>query len=197
MARATTVERALLEPEQPNVQVAIHFAWSAAKLRMAGLALFAAAVPALLGCVLSAPWLQGLCLVWLIAVVWLMHAVERRVTSQAVVLSIDRRGILDRRLLSRPIRWQEIEGICLVNTERSHVVDIRLRWPEVTLEGTRWAVRLGAPCQQGYGVPAVTISMLLLDGTVCDMLQAVAQYRPDLLHAANRGLPRHALHTKL
>jgi hypothetical protein len=56
-----------------------------------------------------------------------------------------------------------------------------------TLRETRWPVRIGAYCQMGYGVPAVTISMLLLDGNVSEMLEAIAQYRPDLLHDTNRG----------
>ena len=43
------------------------------------------------------------------------------------------------------------------------------------------------PCQIGYGVPAVTISMLLLEGNVAELLNAVAQYRPDLLHDSNRA----------
>jgi hypothetical protein len=78
------------------------------------------------------------------------------------------------------------ESICPVSTERSHVVDIMLRWPRVTLGKTRWPVRIGAYCQAGYGVPAVTINMLLLEGNVSEMLDAVARYRPDLLHCTNR-----------
>jgi hypothetical protein len=140
-----------------------------------------------MGCAAPALWLQGLCLVWLIGVAYLLHALAGRVGNAAVVLSVDRRGIFDRRLLSRPIAWQEIEGICHVDTQRSHVVDIKLHWPEVTLRGTRWAVRVGAYCQRAYGVPAVTISMVLVEGRVGDLLAAIAQYRPDLLHAANRA----------
>ena len=60
------------------------------------------------------------------------------------------------------------------------------RWPKTTLAGTRWLVRIGALCQLGYGVPAVTISMLLLEGNISELLAAVAQYRPDLLHHSNR-----------
>jgi hypothetical protein len=67
------------------------------------------------------------------------------------------------------------------------VVDIRLRWPKATLAGPRWPVRIGAHCQTGYGVPAITISLLLLEGNVAEMLEAVAQYRPDLLHHTNRS----------
>jgi hypothetical protein len=89
--------------------------------------------------------------------------------------------------MPRHIKWQEIEGICSVDTSRSRTVDIRLRWPRTTLEQTRWSVRIGAHCQTGYGVPALTISMLLLDGNVSELLDAVAEYRPDLLHCINRA----------
>ena len=64
--------------------------------------------------------------------------------------------------MPRRIEWQEIDLIYPVNTDRNHTVDIKLRWPKATLAGTRWLVRIGALCQMGYGVPAVTISMLLL-----------------------------------
>jgi len=188
MARATTAQRARIRPLEPYEEPsAIQFPWSTTKVRRVGVVLAGSALPALTGCAATAPWLQGFCLAWLIAVACLLHAVGRRASSAAIVLSVDRRGIFDRRLLSRPIGWQEIEGICPVNTKRSYVVDIELRWPEVTLRDTRWAVRVGAHCQEGYGVPAVSISMLLLEGRVGDLLAAIAQYRPDLLHAANRG----------
>jgi hypothetical protein len=113
----------------------------------------------------------------------LLHRLGRRAFADTVVLSIDERGIFDRRLMSRHFEWREIEAIYPVNIDRSHVVDIRLRWPKATLAGTRWPVRIGAHCQTGYGVPAVTISLLLLEGNVSEMLEAVAQYRPDLLPA--------------
>ena len=87
--------------------------------------------------------------------------------------------------MSRHIAWQEIKAIWPVNADRNHTIDIELRWPETTLRDTRWSVRVGAYCQMGYGVPAVTISMLLLDGSVSDLLNAIAQYRPDLLDYSN------------
>lgn len=188
MDRAIPAERApVLRTELSSEIAAIHFAWSHAKMRRAGVALFGCALPALAGCGVSALWLKALCLAWLISVACLLHALGRRIRNGAVVLSVDRRGIFDRRLLSRPIGWQEIEGSCRVDIERGHVVDFRLRWPEITLRDTRWAVRVGAYCQQAYGVPAISINMLLLEGTACDLLRAVAQYRPDLLHCENRA----------
>ena len=46
-------------------------------------------------------------------------------------------------------------------------------------------------CQVGCGVPAVTINMVLLEGNVSEMLDAIARYRPDLLHCTNHGDARH------
>jgi hypothetical protein len=162
------------------------FTWSPAKIRIAGIVLFGAAVPAAAAFAVSAPLLKWLCLAWLVGVALLMHRLSRRIHAETEVLSVDERGILDRRLMARPIAWQEISAICSVDIDRNNVVDIRLRWPETTLAGTSWPVKIGAYCQAAYGVPAVSISMLLLDGSVCEMLEAVAQYRPDLLHATNR-----------
>jgi hypothetical protein len=99
---------------------------------------------------------------------------------------VDQYGIVDRRLMTRRIAWQEIAEIYPVEPDRNQTVDIALRWPKVTLRETRWPVRLGAYCQIAYGIPAVTISMLLLNGSVSDLMNAVALYRPDLLHSANR-----------
>ena len=161
--------------------------WSLARIRIACLILLGAATPAAVGFAVSSTiWL---CLAWLVGVAILIHCLSRRASSDTVVLSIDQRGILDRRLMPRHIEWHEIEAICPVDPNRNHTVDIKLRWPEITLAGTRWPARMGAYCQLGYGVPAVTISMLLLEGNVSEMLDAVARYRPDLLHHTNRRAP--------
>jgi hypothetical protein len=163
------------------------FAWSLRKIRVASVVLAGAAIPAAAGFALSVPFVQWPCLVWLLGVAVLLHRLGRRAFADTVVLSIDERGIFDRRLMSRPFEWGEIEAIYPVNIDRSHVVDIKLRWPKATLAGTRWPVRIGAHCQTGFGVPAVTISLLLLEGNVSEMLGAVARYRPDLLHYTNRS----------
>lgn len=162
------------------------FAWSLRKIHIASVVLAGTAIPAAAGFALSVPFVQWLCLTWLLGVAVLLHRLCRRAFAK-VVLSIDERGIFDRRLMSRHFEWGEIESICPVNIDRSHVVDIRLRWPKATLAGTRWLVRIGAHCQAGYGVPAVTLSLLLLEGNVSEMLGAVARYRPDLLHYTNRS----------
>src|SRR6516162_10181232 len=103
-----------------------------------------------------------------------------------VVVSVGQTRILYHRFDFKQIGGEEIAAIWPVKTDRSHVIDVELRWPKVTLEKARWRVRMGAYCQIAYGVPAVTVSMVLLDGNVSDLLKAVAQYRPDLLHCTNR-----------
>jgi hypothetical protein len=161
------------------------FRWSYPKIRVACLVVLGTATPAVIG-LGSPPFVKWLCLIWLCGIALLMRGLSRRASDGAVILSVDSRGILDRRLMSRHIEWQEIEAIWPVNTDRNHTVDIELRWPATTLRETRWLVRVGAFCQMGYGIPAVTISMLLLDGSVSDLLNAVARYRPDLLYYSNR-----------
>jgi hypothetical protein len=187
---AKSLERDLVERPQPVRQAAgTCFMWSPSKIRIACLVLFGAATPAAASFAVSVSFVRWLCLAWLAGVALLFHCLSRRASADTVVLSVDQRGIFDRRLMSRHIEWQEIEAICPINADRSHVVDIKLRWPKITLGETRWPVRIGAHCQTIYGVPAVTISMLLLEGNVSEMLDAVAQYRPDLLHYTNRRAP--------
>lgn len=157
------------------------FRWSRAKIRIAGLVLLGAATPAVAGLLVSVPFVTWLCVAWLFGVAVLMHGLSRRASDDSVVLSVDRHGILDRRLMPRHIAWPEIEIVYPVATDRNQVVDMALRWPKKTLREARWKVRLGAYCQTGYGVPAVTISMLLLEGSVSDLLAAMAEYRPDLV----------------
>jgi hypothetical protein len=187
---AKSVQRDTVERAQPIRQAsATSFRWSIAKIRIACLALLGAATPAVAGFAVSGPSVKWLCLAWLVGVALLMHGLSRRASADTVVLTVDPRGILDHRLMPRYIEWQEIAAICPVDTNRNHVVDIELRWSKITLAETRWPVRIGAFCQTGYGVPAVTISLLLLEGNVSEMLGAVAQYRPDLLHHTNRRAP--------
>ena len=189
---AVRVQRTLGEPGESVEQAGgASFMWSLAKIRIAALILLGATTPAIVGFAMAGPFVRWICLAWLTGVALIAQGLSRRARARAgaVVLSVDERGIFDRRLMSRHIEWQEIATIWPVNVDRSDVVDIELRWPKMTLGGTRWSVRIGAYCQIGYGVPAVTISMLLLEGNVSDVLDAVAQYRPDLLHHTNRRAP--------
>ena len=175
----------LAEWPQPVHQGRTSFVWSHAKIRVASLVLAALAMPAAAAFVVPVLFVKWLSLAWLFGIAVLMRGLSRRTNDGAVVLAVDRCGILDHRLISRHIAWQEIKAIWPVNADRNYTIDIELRWPETTLRDTPWSVRIGAYCQTGYGVPAVTISMLLLDGSVSDLLNAIAQYRPDLLDYSN------------
>jgi hypothetical protein len=169
----------------PGTNTPACFSWSIEKLRFAALVLVATALPAaILVLTPSTAAVRMLGLTWLFAIARLAHGIARRATSGATVLMIDQSGILDLRLMPRRIGWHEIETVFPVNLDRSRVVDVSLRWPDITLAGTRWLTRLGAIVQQAQGVPAITISMLLLDGQVADLLAAIARYRPDLVPAS-------------
>ena len=168
----------------PETHKCARFSWSIEKLRFAALVLVAAALPAAILAVASTAAVRVLGLAWLFAIARLAHGIARRATSGAAVLMIDQSGILDLRLMPRRIGWHEIETVFPVNLDRSRVVDLSLRWPNITLAGTRWLTRLGAILQRVQGVPAITISMLLLDGQVADLLAAIARYRPDLVPAS-------------
>jgi hypothetical protein len=168
----------------PGSNPCARFSWSIEKLRFAALVLVAAALPAAILAVASTATVRVLSLAWLFAIARLAHGIARRATSGAAVLMIDQSGILDLRLMSRRIGWHEIKTVFPVNLDRSRVVDLGLRWPGSTLAGTRWLTRLGAIVQETFGVPAITISMLLLDGQVADLLAAIARYRPDLVSAS-------------
>jgi hypothetical protein len=84
----------------------------------------------------SVPFVKWLCLAWLAGVALLMQGLSRRAYDCSVVLCVDQRGILDRRLMSSHIKWQEIDAIWPVDTDHSHTVDIKLRWPKTTLGDT-------------------------------------------------------------
>jgi hypothetical protein len=100
----------LAERPQPVHQARTSFVWSHAKIRIASLVLAAVATPAAVAFVAPAPFVKWLCLVWLCGIAVLMQGLSRRADDGSVVLSVDRRGILDRRLISRHIAWQEIKA---------------------------------------------------------------------------------------
>src|SRR5215475_3939462 len=173
----------------PDTNPPASFSCSIEKLRFAALLLAGATLPAaILATAPSVAVVRVLGLAWLLAIARLAHGVARRATSGAAVLMIDQSGILDLRLMPRRIGWHEIELVFPVNLDRGKVIDLSLRWPDTTLAGTRWLTRIGAVLQRAYGVPAITISMLLLDGQVTDLLAAIARYRPDLVPASTARL---------
>lgn len=171
-------------PEYQGTAIAL--TWSHFKIRVACLVILGATLPAVVCFAFTGSFGKWLSLVWLAGIALLMHGLSKRACADEVVFAVDRRGIIDHRLMPRHIEWHEIEAVTPVDPRRSHVVEIKLRWPQITLAGTRWPVRIGAYCQLRCGIPAVTVNLMLLDGNVCTVLEAVARYRPDLLHPTNR-----------
>jgi hypothetical protein len=108
------------------------FSWSIVKIRFAAFFLLGAATPAVNGIAVAGSLVKWLSLVWRLGIALLMHLLGQRATSEATVLTIDARGIVDRRLMAKRIAWQEIEAICPGDIDRSHVVDLKLRWPEIS-----------------------------------------------------------------
>jgi hypothetical protein len=173
---------------QASLPGRISFGWSLRRLRIASGILLLITATAGAGCLLLGPVGEGLSLACLLGVAGMSHGVGWRAACRDAVLSVDELGIWDRRLMQRRISWHEVETFCPV-TDRGHVIDLRLRWPEDTLAGTRWPVRIGARLQTRFGAPAVTISTLLLDTDVSELMDAIARYRPDLLDPINRRVP--------
>jgi hypothetical protein len=178
---------AALNTQHASATHATSFGWSLAKLRKAALILASLLLPTTVGFALSGPMGRWFFLAGLLGAATLMNGLARRCDPATVVLSIDH-------LMSRRIAWQEIAWVCPVDVRRSQVIDLVLCRPDVTLRGAPWQVRIGGACQSGFGVPAITISMLLLDGSAGDALRAIGMHRSNLLHKTNRGsLPSVAL----
>lgn len=127
-----------------------------------------------------AAWVQIAGAIWLglgAHLVW--RRLERAAETHPVV-RIDDNGILDTRVLSRPIQWWEIEFFYPVDPARSRVVELRLRHPHRILADAPWHVRLGLDWHREFDLPDVCVSLLLLDGTVADTVEAIRRHAPYL-----------------
>jgi hypothetical protein len=160
------------------------FAYGTAKLRSAGIALAIAASPCLPAILLDSAPLRWAAIAWLLVVAVLSDRLARWARTIGPVLQIDARGLRDSRT-GVVLRWQEIARMLPVDVDRASVVDIALRWPTPSRDAS-WSLRLGCFLQRGFGVPAVTVSALMLDGGVADVLAAIERHRPDLLDIQNR-----------
>lgn len=84
------------------------------------------------------------------------------------------------------LRWQDVKRIAEVRTRSAKAIDIELRWPETFSAHSSRAVRFGAWCQSALKLPAITLSLWLVEANAQTFLDAVRQHRPDLLHVNNR-----------
>jgi hypothetical protein len=119
--------------------------------------------------------------VWLALCAHALWGLFARAVERRPIVRIDARGILDTRLLPRPIEWWEIESFYPVNVGRSHVVELRLRDPRRTLASARWHMRLGLDWHRPLDLPHVCISLLLLEGSMTDVVAAIQRHAPHLL----------------
>src|ERR1700730_13620058 len=99
------------QQQVPRDARTICFSWGTNKVRTASLLLLGAPIPAAAGIFIADPFVKWLCVAWMLGIAHLMHLLGKRASANAIVLTIDERGILDRRLLARRIEWQEIEAI--------------------------------------------------------------------------------------
>lgn len=164
-----------------NSSIAYAFYWSHRRLRRLGIAtamLAIASAPAMLS--QSTP-LRALCLGWFMMLAAVANGLARRVKSHEPVITIDRLGLRDSRTLERPIYWQDIRTLCRCHPTRSRVVELFLIHPRrITAKQRSW-IRFGGWLQRAFGVPAVTISLLLVDASAADIFSAIAIFRPGLI----------------
>lgn len=125
-------------------------------------------------------------LLGLAAILRLSLGVASRATFTGPVLSIDMLGITVRRLGARRVHWQEIATFVKADLAHARTIEFFLKWPERQREGRRAGLRFGAWLQQHMGLPAATISLLLIDARAEEVARAITEFRPGLLPVGMR-----------
>ena len=159
------------------------FYWSRLALRRyaVGLAICAVATaPVMLS---DNAFARAVCTCWFVLLAVLAHGLARRAVCCEPVLVIDAFGIMDRRRHAYPLHWHEIRKLDRVDVHRNKVVELFLARPERMAGPASLWFRLGARLQCKYGLPAVTINLLLLDASCAEVVAAIAEYRCGLVPA--------------
>lgn len=183
-----TLDDSHVAVQAPPWPVSAAFAWSHAKLRCAAWKTLAATAPAVPLVFAANTAVSALGLAYLALIALRCEVLSRRVRQPSPVLLIGPSGIADMRTGLR-LRWQDVSRIWRINADTARVIDIEVRWPKELLSHTAPTIRLGARCQLASGLPAVSISFSMLDGSVEDILAAIRAVRPDLLHGSNKSEP--------
>lgn len=154
--------------------------WCRRRLRICAKYLLCGLLAAVAMVVLGGFWTK--CIGDLLAVFLLLAAlgVEQRWRDRRPVLMMDAVGIEDRRILARPIFWQEINWFYGLDPMASSVVEVNIKRPEAALSAATIGSRIGAWLQPRFGIPAVCISFFLLDATAREFVDAAARHRPGL-----------------
>ncbi len=112
---------------------------------------------------------------WIAAFVALFVSLVHRSRSLLPVITVDERGLFDRRGFKAPVPWSDIgaveplvvEGMSLVGIA---LTDEALGAARPLLRSMKWPNRL-------FGMPAFSISMHPLDGSAEDLIAAIARHR--------------------
>ena len=178
----------MIEPSNQTFRDAtpvLELRWSRRKIRFVGGMLVTAAAAGLPLILATDDGVRIVGLVWIGLLALPLSDLYRRSLERAPVIRIDNQGILDQRILARPIGWWEIASVLPVNSDHGRVVELRLRHPHCTLPERgpvkRWLWAPMDACLHRIGLPDVCLNLLLVDATPTQLLQAIGRHRPDLL----------------
>ena len=155
------------------------------KLRTAAIVTAVAAVPAFAAVLSTHTAVHLMALAYLVLLVLACDRLKSlaEVRRSAVVVSDYGISVAAQGL---QLRWQDVKRISEVRTRSAKAIDIELRWPEAFRDHASRSVRFGAWCQRALRLPAITLSLWLLDAGAETFIHAVGLHRPDLLHVNNR-----------
>ncbi len=161
----------------------VHFYWSKSSLWLC-LALSAGIFLLGLPMVLSESLdVQLLGLIWIGVFGWLSYSLVDRARRTSPVVTLDAHGLFERRIMHQLLAWEEIAGIETFEAESMTWIDLQLADHRKSMAKMSWLVRFCAPLQHLMGMPRVSISLALLDGTTGDFTAAVRVFRPGLVMA--------------
>lgn len=156
------------------------------KLRTAAMVTLAATVPAFAAVLSTHTAVQLLALAYLVLLVLACDRLKSLAQVQRSAVVVSDYGI-SLAAQGLQLRWQDVKRISEVRTLSAKAIDIELRWPEAFRDHASRSVRFGAWCQHALKLPAITLSLWLLDAGAETFIDAVGLHRPDLLHVNNRA----------
>lgn len=159
----------------------IEFCWSRRKIKLITLGMafvIAIGIPMIVYGDRGAQILGG---IWIAGFAALLFALLRRAKSTLPVVIVDSDGILDRRVFDQPIAWTDITSLERIEAEHMVFLGIGLTGQAQTRNQARMIVRWMRVPNKLMGMPPFSISMSALDGSLDDLVAAIANHRPDLV----------------
>lgn len=111
-------------------------------------------------------------------------ALLRRRTIHEPVVIVSADGILDTRILERPIPWAAIARVEAFEAEHVPFIGLHFKDIAAALAEAKPTVRILAQVQRWIGFPPVSINMTPLNGSNEDLVHAIAVFQPDLVTPA-------------